>query len=968
MASRRARLAAPSFRWLCVSIALALLAISARAQQPCRLPPVPPAHAEENLFTPQQEVDLGDAVAAQVERTFRVVQDPQLTAHVRQVMARLLADQPATGLRFRVYLFDLPWLDAFSLPGGRIYISREMVAFLHNDDELAGLLGHEMGHILSHQGAIRISVLMHDVLRVTQVGDRADIFAKYNQLVDNAAKTRNSSERLAKHEVQEEFPADRIGLELAVEAGYSPQGLAGMFDRLSEAHGKTGGWLSDVFGLTSPNQKRLRKMRQAVEQLPAACRAPEPAQPGAEFQAWQAAVAASSGLAPRESLAGLIEKRALDPPLRGDLRRLRFSPDGRYLLAQDQATIYVLSRAPLVTLFRIYAPGAFPAQFTPDSASVVFTTPEWRVERWSVAEQRQTFARQLVLPRGCERSLLSPDGNAFACLASRGKLGETVLDLELVDVQTGKSFFVKKDYSQPSVTYSIWPGGAVVFYGLFGPQLVRMVFSPDGRYFLAAANEEGKTLAVDLLSRAPLALPHSIQNLLRGRFVFLDGDRLVAVNMSDPKKSQMLEFPSGKQLLEFPLGNFSIAGVTKGDYVLIHPYQIYAGRYHEQLDRMAKYGALLFSLKQGMVVTEFQQSPADLYGTTIALEQLNGNVALYDTAERRFVDSEALPVGMLGRTETNVISPNLDWLAISGATHGAIFHLTTGQRLYNLRGFWGAWFAPDGAAYLDFPKRKDSPAAIARADLKQKVVETELPLGDSFAFQAGRYLLTFQPGKKGGDLSRNVTLAAQGLPSGATLWSRHFAHDAPSLLWPLNGDSVVLGWSLEAHEARQVIGQNVQLAALYQEVKDRGSSYFLELVDPENGKTTGGVIVDTGGGSFRINHAFRAGDWVLVANSMNQMLVYSLSTGKLTRAFFGSHAAISPSAGLLLIANKLRELDVYQLGGFEKVAQLVFPTPVAMAQFSADGKRLLVLTAEQVAYFLNCAAVKAQGENAAANH
>ena len=83
----------------------------------------------------------------------------------------------------------------------------------------------------------------------------------------------------------------------------------------------------------------------------------------------------------------MLSKTVLESALRGDVTHLRFSPDGKYVIAQDDSGINVLTREPFKTLFRIAAPEATNAQFTPDSQQIIFYNSDLRVERWSIAEQ-----------------------------------------------------------------------------------------------------------------------------------------------------------------------------------------------------------------------------------------------------------------------------------------------------------------------------------------------------------------------------------------------------------------------------------------------------------------------------------------------------------------------------------------------------------------------------------------------------
>ncbi|MCI0352614.1 MAG: M48 family metalloprotease, partial [Acidobacteriales bacterium] len=329
-----------------------LVAISLSAQQ-CPLPPSPFQH-ESNIFSPEQEMHLGDAVAQHLEREFSVIKDEELNRHLRQIGERLLRALPPGELRYQFFLFDLPVANAWGLPGGRIYLSRKMVAFARSEDELAGILAHEIGHIYTHQQAIDFSRWFKEALRVTEVGNREDIFKRYHQLLETRMKSGHSGGR---HD-REQHVADQLALYAMARAGYNVRAVIEIWDRQAETKGKTGGFWSDLFGTTSPESKRLREMLKSTAAMPASCVEQQPVASQAAFAKWQSDVIAYTPSAAKEQLQGVLLKRALEPPLQGELSHLRFSPDGKYLLAQDDGGITVLSREPLASLFHIEAEDA----------------------------------------------------------------------------------------------------------------------------------------------------------------------------------------------------------------------------------------------------------------------------------------------------------------------------------------------------------------------------------------------------------------------------------------------------------------------------------------------------------------------------------------------------------------------------------------------------------------------------------
>ena len=130
------------------------LSLMAGGQSPvpvCGAPPIAPPNSQPNIFNDQQEVWLGDAMADRVEREYKPARDAAQSAYLQVIVDKLAAKLPPTAIKFRVLVVDSPEINGFSLAGGRIYITRKLAASARNDDELATVLGHEMGHIATHQ-------------------------------------------------------------------------------------------------------------------------------------------------------------------------------------------------------------------------------------------------------------------------------------------------------------------------------------------------------------------------------------------------------------------------------------------------------------------------------------------------------------------------------------------------------------------------------------------------------------------------------------------------------------------------------------------------------------------------------------------------------------------------------------------------------------------------------------------------
>ena len=108
-------------------------------------------------MSPSDERRLGQMAAQEVEQTVGLVRDPRLVGYVRQVGGRLahVAQRPDVTWRFNVV--DDPQANAFALPAGWVYVTRGLLVLLNSEDELAGVVGHEMAHVLERHAARRVS-------------------------------------------------------------------------------------------------------------------------------------------------------------------------------------------------------------------------------------------------------------------------------------------------------------------------------------------------------------------------------------------------------------------------------------------------------------------------------------------------------------------------------------------------------------------------------------------------------------------------------------------------------------------------------------------------------------------------------------------------------------------------------------------------------------------------------------------
>ncbi len=166
-------------------------------------------------LSPQQETALGDQQHPQILAAFGgEVDDPQLTAYVDNIFNRLMASDP-TLPAMNIYVLDSPVVNAMAVPG-HIYVTRGLLALANSEAELAGVIGHEIGHNKERHIAKRVSrsnlAQIGTVLGAILTGD-----ADTAQLIGQGAQL-----YLLRFSREQEYESDLVGTRLLAASGYEP--------------------------------------------------------------------------------------------------------------------------------------------------------------------------------------------------------------------------------------------------------------------------------------------------------------------------------------------------------------------------------------------------------------------------------------------------------------------------------------------------------------------------------------------------------------------------------------------------------------------------------------------------------------------------------------------------------------------------------------------------------------------------
>lgn len=202
-----------------------------------------------------QEWQLGDQMAAQVAQQVHFVNDPVANNYVRAVGERIHAQTPLANRPFDFHIVDDPEINAFSIPGGHVYVNRGLIGAANKADELAAVLAHEESHIVARH-------VIKQAEQQQTIGAIGSILLGQNPgVLQSLVANVLAGGAMARFSRADEKEADDLGLGYMRAAGYNPQGMADMFHTLQAADNSHPGAVSRFFQDHPLTQDRINDVQ-----------------------------------------------------------------------------------------------------------------------------------------------------------------------------------------------------------------------------------------------------------------------------------------------------------------------------------------------------------------------------------------------------------------------------------------------------------------------------------------------------------------------------------------------------------------------------------------------------------------------------------------------------------------------------------------------------------------------------------
>ena len=203
----------------------------------------------------QQEIEIGQSNVQQINQQLPIINDPEANRYINVLGDSIAKLTSRADLPWTFYIVNSPEINAFAVPGGYIYVNRGLIEHTQQLDQLAGVLGHEIGHV----------VMRHSVKQMNQmsaanvgVGIACVLTSVCNSGVGQTAINVAGTAVFAKFSRDDEKEADDVGIENVVRAHIHPKGIPEMFQILLDMRTSNPGLVDGWFASHPTEEDRIK--------------------------------------------------------------------------------------------------------------------------------------------------------------------------------------------------------------------------------------------------------------------------------------------------------------------------------------------------------------------------------------------------------------------------------------------------------------------------------------------------------------------------------------------------------------------------------------------------------------------------------------------------------------------------------------------------------------------------------------
>jgi beta-barrel assembly-enhancing protease len=219
-----------------------------------------------NLFSVQQDVEIGRQAAVEAEKQLPLLNDRTVNTYLNRVIQRLAAHAPGAEYPYQIKAVNANEINAFSLPGGPMYVNRGLIATARSEAELAGVLAHEMAHVALRHGTTQASKAYLGQAGLSILGGLVGRSSSTSKII-NSVGGFGLNAAFLKFSRDDEYEADATAADMMARAGYDPGAMADFFAVLRQEQGRDPSKLERFFSSHPPPANRESRIRQLANNL-----------------------------------------------------------------------------------------------------------------------------------------------------------------------------------------------------------------------------------------------------------------------------------------------------------------------------------------------------------------------------------------------------------------------------------------------------------------------------------------------------------------------------------------------------------------------------------------------------------------------------------------------------------------------------------------------------------------------------
>ena len=220
-----------------------------------------------NLFSVEQDIEIGRQSAVEAERQLPLLKDRNVDRYLTRIISKLAAQAPGARYPYAIKAVNASAINAFSLPGGPMYVNRGLFEAARSEAELAGVLAHEMSHVALRHGTHQASKAYLSQAGLGILGGLLGKNEGNTSKIVNAVGGLGLNVAFLKFGRDDEYQADQLGAEIMAGAGYNPVAMANFFGLLRSEQGRDPGKLEQFFSDHPPSADREARIRDQAGSL-----------------------------------------------------------------------------------------------------------------------------------------------------------------------------------------------------------------------------------------------------------------------------------------------------------------------------------------------------------------------------------------------------------------------------------------------------------------------------------------------------------------------------------------------------------------------------------------------------------------------------------------------------------------------------------------------------------------------------